>query len=281
MRQKYTTFQRGAVQGVCIPEIEPHLSFFAGGFEGWLAGQPMRRFLERPNFVAGLRLPPTIRISGPASDRTAGFPVVLKRFGWRSPLHRMVRSLTGSKAIRSFRTAMILREHGVVTPRPLIAWDFKDGGTASASYYITEEIPDAITLREILKSSINLESEKPALLAELARLVRGMHDAGIFHRDLTIGNFLVAPEPVACLPDRREGNRIFLIDLSRAVHLGRVPIPLRWMDMARMKLQDLWPVFFAAYCADRPDWKTWRPLLDFMIRMRRWKMVLRKKIKGR
>jgi len=272
MRQKYTTFQRGAVQGVCIPEIEPHLSFFAGGFEGWLAGQPMRRFLERPNFVAGLRLPPTIRISGPASDRTAGFPVVLKRFGWRSPFHRLIRPLTGSKAIRSFRTAMILREHGVVTPRPLIAWDFKDGGTPSASYYITEEIPDAITLRAILKSSKNLESERPALSAELARLVRGMHDAGILHRDLTIGNFLVAPKPV-------DGSRIFLIDLSRAVHLGRVPLPLRLIDLARMKLLDLWPDFFAAYCTGRPGWKAWRPLLNFLIWLRRRRMDLWKKMK--
>jgi serine/threonine protein kinase len=172
---------------------------------------------------------------------------------------------------------MTLREAGVATPRPLIAWDRKGGGTAFESYYLTEEIPDAVTLREVLKSPGLFETGRPTLLTELARLVRGMHDAGILHRDLTIGNFLVAPKPV-------EGSRIFLIDLSRAVHLGRVPLPLRFMDLARMKLSaaggDLWPDFFAAYCAGQPDWKAWRPLLNLLIRFRRWRMDFWKRIKA-
>lgn len=270
MRQKYTTFQREAVRGVCIPELEPHLDFFPEAFEEWLAGQPMRVFLDRPNWVAGLYLPTTLL----PAESPSGRPVVLKRFGWRSPLHRLVRSVTGSKAIRSFRIANILREAGAATPRPLIAWDSKGGGTVSASYYITEEIPDAITLRQILKSSTALGPERNERLTELANLVRGMHDAGILHRDLTIGNFLVAPKPV-------DGSRIFIIDLSRAVHLGRVPLPLRLIDLARMKLLDFWPDFFAAYCAGRPDWEAWRPLLNFLIWLRRWRMDLWKRLKTR
>ena len=262
MREKYKTFNRNRIQGICAAEIEPHLDFFTGAFKEWLAGRPMRVFLERPNRVFSVKLP--------MEDRA----VVVKEFGWRSPLHRLVRPLTGSKAIRSFRIAMTLREAGVATPRPLIAWDLKDGGAMTDSCFITEEIPDAITLRQILKSPMILGTERMALLTELARLVRGMHDAGILHRDLTIGNFLVAPKSV-------EGGRIFLIDLSRAVHLGRVPFPLRLIDLARMKLLDLWPDFFTAYCADRPDWKTWwRPLLRSLVWIRRRRMDLWKKIKG-
>jgi len=275
MLHNYTTFQRGPVGGICIPELDPHLDFFCGAFEEWVTGQPTRIFLERPNRVAGLRLPPSIRVSESVSDRTPGLPVVLKQFGWRSFFHRLVRPLAGSKALRSFRTAIILRNSGVATPRPLIAWDRKRNGTVPpAGYYITEEIPDAITLRQLLKSTDLIRAEKKDLLTELARLVRGMHDAGILHRDLTIGNFLVAPKPV-------DGKRIFIIDLSRSLHLGRVPLPLRFMDMARMKLFDLWPEFFQAYCAGRPDWKTWRPLLNFLIGLRRWRMDLWKKLKGR
>jgi tRNA A-37 threonylcarbamoyl transferase component Bud32 len=273
VRQKTITFHRGAVRGVCIPELEPHLDFFAGAFEEWLTGRPMKVFLERPNRVVGLRLPPAIRIPASSSEQTGGLSVVVKQFGWRSSLHRLVRPLTGSKAIRSFRIAMTLREAGVATPRPLIAWDRKGGGTAFESYTLTEEIPDAVTLREVLKSPGLFETGRPPLLTELARLVRGMHDAGILHRDLTIGNFLVAPKPV-------EGSRIFLIDLSRAVHLGRVPLPLRFMDLARMKLFDLWPDFFAAYCAGQPGWKAWQPLLNLLIRFRRWRMDFWKRIKA-
>lgn len=272
MRQKYTSFYRSNARGVCILELESQLDFFVGPFEGWLSEQPMKVFLEQPNWVAALRLPPTIGISESSPDRSAGLPVVLKRFGWRSPLHRIARPLTGSKAVRSFRIAMTLREAGVSTPRPLIAWDGTGGPSPSAGYFITEEIPEAVTLRHRLKSSNVPENEMTALLTELARLVRGMHDAGVLHRDLTIGNFLVAPKPI-------EGSRIFLIDLSRAIHPGNVPLPLRLMDLARMKLFDLWPAFFEAYCLGHPEWKAWQPVLNFLIRVRRWKMDLKKKLK--
>ncbi|MBI3597178.1 MAG: hypothetical protein HY203_08515 [Nitrospirae bacterium] len=274
MRQKYIAFRRSSAWGVCIPELEPHLDFFVGAFEDWLSEQPMKVFLEQPNWVAALRLPSTIRISESSSDRSAGLPVVLKRFGWRSPLHRIARPLTGSKAIRSFRIAITLRDAGVATPRPLIAWERRGRGTINQGYSITEEIPDAITLRQWLKSPNVLESEETPLLTELARLVRGMHDAGVLHRDLTIGNFLVAAKPF-------EGNRIFLIDLSRAVHLGHVPLPFRLMDLARMKLQESWPDFFEVYCEGQPDWKSWQPVLNGLIRLRRWKMDFWKTIKGR
>lgn len=273
MRQKYATFQRGPVHGACIPEIESHLDFFTAGFEEWLTGQSMRIFLERPNRVASLHLPPTLLIPNSPSERSMGLSVVVKQFGWRSPLHRILRPLTGSKAIRSFRIAAILRNAGVATPRPLIAWDRQDRRNGSASYYITEEIPDATTLRETLRSPAAFETERETLLPDLARLVRGMHDAGILHRDLTIGNFLVAPKPI-------EGNRIFLIDLSRAVHLGRIPLLLRLVDLARMKLGGFWPDFYAAYRAGRPGWKRYAPILRMLVWWRRRKMDLRKIIKG-
>jgi tRNA A-37 threonylcarbamoyl transferase component Bud32 len=272
MREKYIAFDLRAARGICIPELEPHLEFFAGAFEDWLSGQPIKVFLERPNWVAALRLPPTIRISGFSVDRTEGMPVVLKRFGWRSPLHRIVRPLTGSKTIRTFRIGITLRDAGVATPRPLIAWERRGRGPMTQGYLMTEEIPDAVPLRRWIKSSNPPESEKAALLTELARLVRGMHDSGVWHRDLTIGNFLVSAKPF-------EGNRIFVIDLSRAVHLGHIPLPLRLMDLARMKLQESWPEFFERYCAGHPSWKARQPVLNGLIRLRRWKMDLKKRIK--
>ena len=272
MREKYIAFHLRSARGICIPELEPHLEFFAGAFEDWLFGQPKKVFLERHNWVAALRLPPTIRILGFSADRTEGWPVVLKRFGWRSPLHRIAKPLTGSKPIRSFRIGITLRDSGVPTPRPLIAWERRGRGTMTQGYLMTEEIPDAVTLRQWIKTLNPPESENTALLTELARLVRGMHDSGVLHRDLTIGNFLVAAKPF-------EGNRIFLIDLSRAVHLGRVPVLLRLMDLARMKLQESWPDFFEDYCAGHPTWKAWQPVLNGLIRLRRRKMDLKKRFK--
>jgi Lipopolysaccharide kinase (Kdo/WaaP) family len=274
MPQMYATFQRGLIKGLCVPELESHLDFFAKGFEEWLAVQPLRVFLERPNRVVSLRLPPTVLTPASSSEGAIGSSVVVKQFGWRSPLHRILRPLAGSKAIRAFRIAIRLREAGVSTPRPLIAWDRRDRGTRSASYCITEEIPDAATLRELRRSPSAFESERVTLLPDLARLLREMHDAGILHRDLTIGNFLVSPKPI-------EGHRLFLIDLSRAVNPGRLPLLLRFPDLARMKLLELWPDFYKAYCAGHPEWESFWPILNVLIRLRRWKMDYWKKIKGR
>jgi serine/threonine protein kinase len=273
MHQTYATFKRGPIKGLCVAELESQLDFFSKGFEEWLADQPIRVFLERPNRVVSLRLPPSLLAPNSPSERTRGLAVVVKKFGWRSPLHRILRPLAGSKAIRAFQMAIRLRDAGVATPRPLIAWERRNRGTESSSYCITEEIPDAATLRELRRSPSDFESERATLLPDLARLVRGMHDAGVLHRDLTIGNFLVSPKPI-------EGHRLFLIDLSRAVNLGRVPLLLRFPDLARMKLLELWPDFYNAYCAGHPEWESSWPILNFLIRLRRWKMNLKKRLRS-
>ena len=268
MRDQYVHFRCGDAQGTCVTELESHLDFFLRKFDEWLTAQPKKIYLERPNLVAGLRLPPAVRGTESPSD----LPVVLKRFGWRSPLHRMASPLSESKALRSFRIAVILRRAGVPTPRPLIAWERRRWGIVTASYYITEEIRNSTTFRAFSQTSAGSGPEMKPRLTRLARLVRGMHDAGILHRDLTLGNFLVTTKPT-------EGNGPYLIDLSRAVHLGRVPLLLRFIDLARMKLLDHWPEFFEAYCKGRAEWKRRAPLLRALVWWRRRRMDLWKRLK--
>ena len=269
MEENYISFNRDKARGLCLQAFEPHLDFFIREFETWLARQPKKVYLERPNRVTGLLLPASM----PGTTSFSGMPVIVKRFGSRSVLHDLIGSMGPSKAIRSLRTAVCLQQTGVRTPRPLIAWQRGRWGGSSMSYYITEEIPDATVFRSLLQTPIPSDFNLSSNLTGLARLVRGMHDAGLFHRDLTLGNFLIGNRS-----DQKEPG-IYIIDLSRAVWLGYVPLLVRFRDIARIKLQEHWPVFFEAYCKDRPDWKRWWPLLAFMIRLRRQKMALRKMLK--
>lgn len=255
-------FRRDAAVGLCRRDIAPQLDFYLRDFNAWLARQPLRVYLERPNLVAAVQLPP-------AATAPAGARAIVKRFGWRSPLQRWLRFGRDGRALRSFRTAQALRGAGVETPAPVIAWE-RRGRAGGESFYITDEIADAIPLRRALAAA---EPQAAAALARrLARLLRAMHDAGIYHRDLTLGNVLIHADAAPARP-------IYLIDLSRAIRLRRLPLALRWLDLARVNLQELWPVFFEAYCEGRPDWRRRRGLLAGLIWLRRRRVDLRKALR--
>jgi heptose I phosphotransferase len=57
---------------------------------------------------------------------------------------------------------------------------------------------------------------KRSLAVEMARLARGLHDRGYFHKDLYLCHFYIAEDDTGRLPAWR--GRVFLIDLHR---LGR------------------------------------------------------------
>ena len=267
MRSLYVQFEQNGVRGIAAAEFEAHLVFFTREFASWLSAQPAKIHLDRPNWVASVILP--AEIAGGSSV----LQTVVKRFGRRSPLERLPGAWIGSKALRSFRIAVHLREAGVSTPRPLIAFESAESHRPSAGYYITEDISDSITLREHLRNRPPGRDPGP-LLERLSSLVRGLHDAGVFHRDLTIGNFLVRPE-------HEDSDGPWLIDLSRALQLKRMPIWIRLMDLARIKLPGQEAAFFKAYCKGRPEWLRWAPLLRVLIGWRRRRMDLWKAIKGR
>lgn len=260
-------FDRNGALGLCRPEVEVGLDFFISGFEDWFEAQPKTVFLERPNFVAGVRLPGNV-VGRP---KTESVPVVVKRFGWRSPIHRAASLLASPRALRTFRIAWAVQAAGIPTPAPLIAWNPTDG---SNGYFIAEEVEDAISFRRHLETLEGKESARQDALRRLADLVRRLHNTGFLHRDLTLGNFLVTTDGSAI-------REIFLIDLSRTVQMKNLPLLPRLIDLARIKVGADRSFFYAAYCADRKSWLAFDWLHAFLTRLRRGKVALRKTMKGR
>ncbi len=114
----------------------------------------------------------------------------VKRFKYPG-LVQQVRRLVADRAAHEFAILRALRERGVAAPEPVAR---ASGG--GSSFLFTREIPGARVLRSVPLT-------RP-LLADLARLVRQVHDAGIRDDDLHVGNVLLA------------GGKLHLVDVHRA-----------------------------------------------------------------
>src|SRR5262245_54406999 len=143
--------------------------------------------------------------------------VVVKQF--RHNLRdRLRRRLRGSKAEKSWRVAHALLAAGFLTPEPLL-W-IESASAAGPSFYICRYLPDVTEARYLFRAANAGElarfpqADFPAVVAELGRTIRRLHDAGFWHRDLSGGNLLLRFGA-----DRRP-SAIYLVDLNRA-RLGR------------------------------------------------------------
>ncbi|MCL2021719.1 MAG: lipopolysaccharide core heptose(I) kinase RfaP [Betaproteobacteria bacterium] len=109
------------------------------------------------------------------------------------------------------------------------------------SFIITREIAPAVDLEAYTLHWRELPpafTEKRALLAEVARMVRQMHLSGVNHRDCYICHFLWQKMTAPSSSTEKSIPRLFLIDLHRAQ--VRAAVPRRWRD------KDLAALYFSA-----------------------------------
>jgi tRNA A-37 threonylcarbamoyl transferase component Bud32 len=163
-------------------------------------------------------------------------------------------SVLRDRARGEARMLQALAQAGIPCPR-LVA-TVRD---RSGSSVITEEIQGAGILKDLLARG---GPEARALVVELGRLLRRLHDAGIDHRDLHVGNLLA-----------REGT-LFVLDVHRA---GRARFSesrrLDGLAFTAMSFLDLRPrsdvarFLRAAGAADRRSWeKVWDRLRAGLVR---------------
>ncbi|MCF6149906.1 MAG: hypothetical protein E3K37_14730 [Candidatus Kuenenia sp.] len=150
------------------------------------------------------------------------------------------------------------------------------GGLYSADF-ITKEIPGAVDLIHFLNEhpSEYIRESKKFIIPVLAKLIRKMHDAGIYHADLHLKNILVRKNSA-------ETFEAYIIDLDKSTVLPKLTLPKRMKNLLRLDRslekyywlqrektgKELFPVskidrmrFFRAYMANEPvidsDWKTY------------------------
>jgi tRNA A-37 threonylcarbamoyl transferase component Bud32 len=122
-----------------------------------------------------------------------GTRVYVKRYLSDAPLRELRFLLGRSRALQEFQNLCRLRALGLASVEPLCCAERRRRGLLLEAVLVTRELPDALPLRERLRGLP--EAERGALVDDLAGVVRRLHDAGLWHRDLHMGNVLTVRGP--------------------------------------------------------------------------------------
>jgi hypothetical protein len=152
-----------------------------------------------------------------------------RRGGWISPLlgDRYV-ALGTARPFRELVASVAARARGVRTPS-VVAGAVYGAGPAYRADLVTEEVPDAHTLADWLRTERDRPSDDDVLL-RAGRAVGTLERARVVHADVSAGNILLA----------REGPA-WVVDLDRAVVLTPdAPVPRRMRARLERSLRKLY-----------------------------------------
>ncbi len=167
--------------------------------------------------------------------------VVIKTYGrqsaWRDYIAKRGK---GSKAVRAFNVAALLREKNVNTPAPIAVIERWTGNRLEESHFLCEYVPALSDFRQelnhILRETQNCE-ELMNLIEKVALEVRKFHDAGVIHCDL--GN-----QNIGLQKNATGSWDVLFIDLNRAQIYPELTEKQRGKDLARL---DIPSAFFAEF----------------------------------
>ncbi len=140
--------------------------------------------------------------------------VYLKRynaFSWRYRLGSIFRS---SGAVRSLHGAVILRQSGIPTVRPLAAVDSRSWGMLTGSVFLSEEIENGKTADAYWREELLILKGKEGIrrrnrfVGAMGKLFRSLHQRGVYHNDLKDANILVRPDSSG------DAEQFYLLDLE-------------------------------------------------------------------
>ncbi len=160
-------------------------------------------------------------------------------------LKRLSYILTPSKGRRHWNNASTMLQRGISTPKPIAFYERHTLGGIKHSYYLCEFIPHAFSSRQVCAAVEAGEEQFKGLSPDqwldfLATTICNMHDAGIVHRDLSVGNLMLKQESNGSITP-------FLIDIGRAsisdkpqharnriLDLMRICYKLSWIKRERL-----------------------------------------------
>ena len=159
--------------------------------------------------------------------------VVVKAFGSQQGWKDRYDQKRGSKAARSFRAAEFLKSHGIDTPAPVAYLERWEGKRLVESYYLSEYLSGLTSFKKALTDIY--EEGQPCdrfvdLLIKVAGVMRKMHDAGFYHRDLGNQNIELTRT------EDSEWDEVNIIDLNRGKIREELTAKERALDFARLSM---------------------------------------------
>ena len=168
----------------------------------------------------------------------------LRRGGWMAPLWRD-HFIGEGRALDNLRVSAEAGRRGVATPPVVALLVVKSVAGLVRAWLAIEELADAVDLGSCFRS------DQPPTQAELEAalgLVRRMHDLGLEHRDLNLGNLMIRRSPTLRAPTvgyvsgsvfASEPDLVpeaFVIDLDRArLHVGPLGFHPRQRALRRLE----------------------------------------------
>lgn len=158
-----------------------------------------------------------------------GGAVFLKRYHVQGIGEKLKYLVVPTRAAAEWRAARAMRAAGLPVPRAVMAGVKKRGPFLADGCFASEEIAgaeDLVPFVALERPPGRGDAGRRALLADLARLVRRMHDAGFRHRDLHGGNLLVTGPAI--------DPHLHLIDLHTVTRRRRVRRRTRLGNLAKL-----------------------------------------------
>jgi tRNA A-37 threonylcarbamoyl transferase component Bud32 len=154
-----------------------------------------------------------------------GQRIFLKRDRSKAWIESMKYFILPSKAQKEWFIAYQFQKRYLNIPKPLGWIEKRHRGFLKESYYLSETIGSGVSF---IEDSMRLRD--PFSLLELAKVVKNIHDAGLFHKDLHGGNFLW------------DGESFFLTDLHRAKIVKSLSLSQRLWNLSQLfhSLRSTW-----------------------------------------
>ena len=187
--------------------------------------------------------------------------LIIKRYRPLNFLGSLKESARSSRAISAFEKAFFLLRENIFTAIPIAASQTRSRLGRAESYLITEEVPNARSLREFRRANFSA-SENSIVVRRLAEVMARLHNIGLAHTDPTLSNFFVRN-------DDRKKFEIVLIDLdglraSRTVSVRKTieDMSLLFRRVPLLPREKLW--FAAQYCRTSKNAVSSRKFLSFL-----------------
>jgi 3-deoxy-D-manno-octulosonic acid kinase len=162
----------------------------------------------------------------PSVALAGGARMVLRRYRHGGLFGALTRALLlgPQRALAELRVSAAARDAGAPVPPVLCLVLWPVLGPLWSGVIGTLEVPAAREAGAWLGASAT-RAARIELARQVGEAVRALHDAGVEHRDLQLGNILVSSE----------SPRVVLVDLDRAIfHAGEVPLSRRAQNLGRL-----------------------------------------------
>lgn len=132
--------------------------------------------------------------------------VNVKRYGVPHLFNRVAYSwFRKSKASRAYENAVRISQLGFDTPAPIAYLETYTNGLLHDTYFVSLQCPYMRQIKEFAEDSPI--GDRTSIVEALGRYVAKLHQAGVYHKDLSNGNILFEADSA--------GTRFSLIDLNR------------------------------------------------------------------